>query len=65
MQVSVLEAGGQLAELVRRAQGGDEIVLTVDGQPAIRLALVPPAPNREPSAARSQDFLYDEDGLPK
>ena len=86
MQVPVLEAGGQLLDLVRRAQDGDEVVLTVDGRPAIRLSPVRPAPDlrhrqevlarilnsplpghveREPSAARSQDFLYDEDGLPE
>ena len=85
MQVSVVEAGGRLVELVERARGGDEVVLTVDGQPAIRLAPMHPAPDfarrREvlsrilnsplpagvdpkPTAARSQDFLYDEDGLP-
>ena len=85
MQVSVVEAGGRLVELVERARGGDEVVLTVDGQPAIRLAPMQPAPDfarrREvlsrilnsplpagvdpkPTAARSQDFLYDEDGLP-
>lgn len=37
MRVSVSEAKGQLTELVRRAEGGDEIVLTRHGRPAVRL----------------------------
>lgn len=84
MRVSVTEAKGQLTELVRRAEAGDEIILTRHGQAAVRLvpvAAVPDARARRtlldsvrvagaakatsgPSAARSQDFLYGEDGLP-
>jgi prevent-host-death family protein len=85
MHVSVSEAKGQLTELVRRAEAGDEIVLTRHGQPAVRLVPVRSMP--EPmarhqlldslrrkasakatpglSAARSQDELYGEDGLPE
>lgn len=85
MRVSVSEAKGQLTELVRRAEAGDEIVLTRHGQPAVRLVPVRSMP--EPmarhqlldslrrkasakatpglSAARSQDELYGEDGLPE
>jgi prevent-host-death family protein len=85
MRVSVTEAKGQLTELVRRAEAGDEIILTRHGHPAVRLVPVATAPNGKsrralleavrisaaekaatgPSAARSQDFLYGEDGLPK
>ena len=85
MKVSVSEAKAQLTELVRRAEAGDEVVLTRHGQPTIRLVPVtsPKQPElrrkiimdlrREairkvkagPDAARSQDFLYDENGLPK
>jgi len=85
MQVSVTDAKGQLTELVRRAEAGDEIILTRHGQPAVRLVPVVvkplPAARRRlldavrlsaapkaiagPDAARSQDFLYDDDGLPK
>jgi prevent-host-death family protein len=86
MRVSVTEAKGQLTELVRRAEAGDEVILTRHGQAAVRLVavkekLLDPAARRRlmeeigasgaakaspgPSAARSQDFLYDEDGLPK
>ncbi len=83
MQVSVSDAKAQLTELVRRAEAGDEIVLTRHGRPTVRLVPVrtlPTAAERDalldalreagakakdgPSAARSQDFLYGDDGLP-
>jgi len=85
MQVSVTDAKGQLTELVRRSEAGEDIVLTRHGQPVARLVSIKPVPDRaarrkileelrasgaakatrEPSAARSQDFLYDRHGLPK
>ena len=85
MKISVTEAKGQLTDLVRRAEAGDEVILTRHGQPAVRLVPVKPVRDDKsfwalikevqaeaaakaapgPSAARSQDFLYDEDGLPK
>jgi prevent-host-death family protein len=37
MRISVSEAKGQLTELVRRAEAGDEIVLTRHGHAAVRL----------------------------
>ena len=84
MQISVTEAKGQLTDLVRRAETGDEIILTRHGHAAVRLVPVKPvvdAKSRKalldtvraaaavkvtagPNAARSQDFLYSEDGLP-
>jgi len=84
MQVSVSDAKGQLTELVRRAEAGDEIILTRHGHPAVRLVPIKAVPDRAsrralleaaraggaskatpgPSAARSQDFLYGDDGLP-
>ena len=84
MQIAVSEAKGQLTYLVRRAEAGDEVILTRHGKPAVRLAAIKSAQTREerrkileeviasaaakvspgPWAARSQDFLYDEDGLP-
>jgi prevent-host-death family protein len=84
MRVSVTEAKGQLTELVRRAEAGDEIILTRHGHPAVRLVPVRTMPNGRtrralleamrtagaakakagPCAARSQDFLYGDDGLP-
>ena len=85
MRISVTDAKGQLTNLVRRAEAGDEVILTRHGQAAVRL--VPVRPHLNPrerrkileaarasgaakaipgaNAAKSQDFLYSEDGLPK
>lgn len=85
MKIAVSEAKGRLTELVRLAEGGNEVVLTRHGQPTV--ALVPvrskpdagarravidavrsaAAPKRlgGASAARSQDFLYGDTGLPE
>ncbi|MES2433097.1 MAG: type II toxin-antitoxin system prevent-host-death family antitoxin [Pseudomonadota bacterium] len=85
MLVSVTDAKGQLTELVRRAEAGDEVVLTRHGQAAVRLVPIRQRPDAKArhallqavrasaaakattgaDAARSQDFLYDEEGLPK
>ena len=82
MKVSVTDAKSQLTELVRRAEAGDEVVLTRHGKAAVRLVPVAARPtaadkrsllaavrdakaSKGPSAARSQDFLYGDDGLPK
>lgn len=46
MQVSVTEAKGQLTELVRRAEAGDEIILTRHGHPAMKLVPVKAVPDR-------------------
>lgn len=40
MRISVTEAKGQLTELVRRAEAGDEVILTRHGHPAVRLVPV-------------------------
>jgi prevent-host-death family protein len=85
MRISVTEAKGQLTELVRRAEAGDEVILTRHGQAAVRLVPVRRAVDAKsrralmeavraagaatasagPTAARSQDFLYGDDGLPE
>ncbi len=112
MRISIAEAEGKLAELVKLAERGEEVLLTQTGSPPVRLEIVYPvsegpdeaynataelaeilplsskrtplspeekrklfdeirrlAPEKGlspgPDAARSQDFLYDEDGLPK
>jgi prevent-host-death family protein len=84
VRISVTEAKGQLTELVRRAEAGDEVILTRHGHEAVRLVPVTPISDRKarrtlleavrargaakaapgPDAARSQDFLYGDDGLP-
>lgn len=83
-EIPVSEAKAQLTELVRRAEAGEEVVLTRHGHAAVRLmpvALVPDRATRKallsaarasasakarsgPGAARSQDFLYTDEGLP-
>jgi prevent-host-death family protein len=85
VKVSVTEAKGQLTELVRRAEAGEEVILTRHGHDVVRLAPVKVVPDKKslreviaaiqasaaervtpgPSAARSQDFLYGDDGLPQ
>ena len=84
MHVSVTEAKSQLTELVRRAEAGDEVILTRHGHAAVRLVPIKEVRDGKsrrmlleavraagaakaspgPGAARSQDFLYGEDGLP-
>ncbi|WP_156680553.1 type II toxin-antitoxin system Phd/YefM family antitoxin [Sphingomonas profundi] len=84
MDVSVTAAKAQLTDLVRRAEAGEDVVLTRHGQPAVRLVPVAAKVDPErraalmrqlareggakalpgPCAARSQDFLYGDDGLP-
>ncbi len=85
MRISVTDAKGQLTDLVRRAEAGDEVILTRHGEAVVRLVPVrsmsDPKARRKlleavrvsgaaraaqgPDAARSQDFLYGEDGLPE
>ncbi len=85
MEIPVSEAKAQLTDLVRRAEGGEEVVLTRHGQPTVRLTPVVVLADRSARrkimeaarrsgsakavkgapASRSQDFLYDEDGLPR
>ncbi len=84
MQISVTDAKAQLTELVRRAEAGDEVILTRHGHAVVRLAPVNSVSDADSrkrllaevrataackaasgaSAARSQDFLYDDDGAP-
>ena len=85
MNVSVSEAKGQLLELVRRVEAGEDVVLTRHGKAVVRLTAIggrtAPAKRRalldeirrsakrhaQPgtTAARSQDFLYGDSGLPE
>jgi prevent-host-death family protein len=85
MEISVTDAKAQLTDLVRRAEAGEDVVLTRHGQPAVRLSPVRRVVDVEarrklmeavaaagsakatpgPCAARSQDFLYGEDGMPE
>lgn len=55
MRISVTEAKGQLTELVRRAEAGEEVVLTRHGREAARIV-----PVRSPVAIESRRALMDE-----
>ena len=46
MHVSVTDAKGQLTDLVRRAEAGEEIILTRHGHAAVRLEPVRNVPDR-------------------
>lgn len=46
MKVSVTDAKGQLTELVRRAEAGDEIILTRHGRPTVPVKAAPDRPDR-------------------
>jgi prevent-host-death family protein len=85
VEISVTEAKSQLTELVRRAEAGEDIILTRHGHAAARLTSVRPTLTADkrlalldllsakaaskaadgPTSAHSQDFLYNEDGLPE
>ncbi|WP_267354346.1 MULTISPECIES: type II toxin-antitoxin system prevent-host-death family antitoxin [unclassified Methylobacterium] len=45
MRVSVTDAKAQLTDLVRRAEAGDEVILTRHGQPVVRLTTIVPKPD--------------------
>lgn len=47
MHVSVTDAKGQLTDLVRRAEAGEEIILTRHGHAAVRLAPIKTVPDRQ------------------
>jgi len=85
MQLAITDAKARLTDLVRRAEAGEDIILTRHGHAVVRLVAMHPKPSVEkrakliaavraraaskasagPSAATSQDFLYDDEGLPK
>ncbi|PLK72759.1 type II toxin-antitoxin system prevent-host-death family antitoxin [Rhizobium sp. TH135] len=92
MRVSMEQAAARVEELVERAERGEPVIITRDGQDAVVLRPVEaserrptlsqeerrqlfkqlqqrvaeiPDPFPDETAARSQDFLYDENGLPK
>ena len=86
MEVAVSDAKAQLTELLRRAEEGEEVILTRHGRPAGKIVPIGrPRLTQEqrlkiirdvqrmaagrltpgPDAAHSQDYLYDEHGLPR
>ena len=85
MHISVSQAKAKLTDLVRRAERGEEIVLTRHGRASVTLTPLRHTPSAEgrrkviesvmeavrnkrtegPNAARSQDYLYGDEGLPE
>ena len=85
MDVPVSEAKALLTDLIRRAEDGEEVILTRHRRAVARLVPITVKPDAAqrwavieelrrttpakalagPDAARSQDFLYDEQGLPR
>ena len=85
MELAITDAKARLTDLVRRAEAGEEVVITRHGHAVARLVALRARPSAEdrakvisavraraaarivegPSAARSQDFLYDNEGLPR
>lgn len=89
MNVGLTEARARWFEIVRRAEAGEEVILTRRGNPVAKIVSENPGSTRKrdwdeirarvkeiqgqvkakeqpwwPDAAHSQDFLYDERGLP-
>jgi prevent-host-death family protein len=84
MEMAVSDAKAVLTDLIRRAEAGEEVVLTRHGRPVAHIVAIRARPDlggrraallalmeekldrvpEGPDAARSQDHLYDEHGLP-
>jgi len=84
MNIPITDAKALLTDLVRRAEAGEDIVLTRHGRAVARLTAIMDRPSEADRRAalraaraegrrhatpglgadRSQDFLYDESGLP-
>ncbi|MDE0694485.1 MAG: type II toxin-antitoxin system prevent-host-death family antitoxin [Boseongicola sp.] len=82
MELAITDAKARLTDLVRRAEAGEEVVITRHGHAVARLVARSSAESRAKvisvawaravakvtgglSAARSQDFLYDDEGFPR
>ena len=59
MEVKVSDAKGRLTDLVRRAEAGEEVVLTRRGRPAVRLVPVSRSLTSEEKAARIAAIVDD------
>ncbi len=85
MRLAISEAKARLTDLVRKAEAGEDVVLTRHGREVARLVAIRARPSAKSrgeviasasehasakiiagvTAANSQDFLYDDEGLPK
>jgi prevent-host-death family protein len=57
MIAKLREAKEQLSELVKRAAGGEDIIITVRGQPMARLSSLQPSANRSQNHGAFADEL--------
>ena len=62
MFISVTEAKAQLTDLVRRAEAGDEVILTRHGHAAVRLVPIRAKPTAEEKRKILEDFQKSIDG---
>jgi prevent-host-death family protein len=56
MRVAVSDAKAQLTELVRRAEAGEEVILTRRGQPAVKLVPTAKVSTREDRSRALEEF---------
>ena len=54
IKISLKEAEGHLGELIEEAVAGQEVVITIDKGPAVRLTLVPPDQQEGPESRESR-----------
>jgi prevent-host-death family protein len=68
MQFAVREFKNRLSELLKRAEAGEEIVVTSHGRPVARLGPVAPYAHSDPVESlrylRNQPWLRPSDGQP-
>jgi prevent-host-death family protein len=62
MQVSVTEAKGKLTDLVRRAEAGEEVMLTRHGHPAVLLVAVAQEVQKVDRRAILEKFMRETKG---
>ena len=55
---SVADAQSHLPALIERVLAGESVVIECDGQPAVELRAVPPAPRREPGPVNALDLAW-------
>lgn len=62
MYISVTDAKAQLTDLVRRAEAGDEVILTRHGHAAVRLVPVKTKPSAEEKRRILEQFRASIEG---
>jgi prevent-host-death family protein len=65
MDVAISEAKAQLTDLVRRAEAGEDVVLTRHGHPAVRLVPVKRKPTPEEKRAVLKRLTGVAKGMPE